>query len=184
ECKEQVNNIISYYKRFLTLEEANEEFERYQSKIKRKKEKLNSEDKIVIYTSDLYKDNQNGSYAGIGVYYEDGSKEISEPLPGNLQTNNHAELYAVISALETCEDKLKIIEIKSDSVTENKIANKLARRGAAIKMNKSKKLSPYNKFMKTNLPIIKKNNPDLDRKNMFKLVTSMWKYSIDNPKNK
>ncbi|CAG8835258.1 1573_t:CDS:2, partial [Cetraspora pellucida] len=62
-----------------------------------------------------HKNNQKGSYARIGVYYEDRSKEITEPLPGDLQTNNRAEIYAVIRALETCEDQLKIIEIKSDS---------------------------------------------------------------------
>ncbi|CAG8779063.1 9785_t:CDS:2, partial [Cetraspora pellucida] len=101
---------------------ANEEFERYQSKIKRKKEKLNSEDKIVIYTDGSHKDNKKGSYAGI---------------------------------------------------TENKIADKLARQGAAIKMNESKKLSPYNAFIKTNLLVIKKNNPELDHKDAFKLVASM-----------
>ncbi|CAG8748100.1 11620_t:CDS:1, partial [Cetraspora pellucida] len=68
-------------------------------------------------------------------------------------------------------------------VTGNETADKLARRGAAIKMNESKKLSPYNAFMKTNLPIIKKNNPELDHKDAFKLVASMWKDSINNPKN-
>ncbi|CAG8782389.1 14493_t:CDS:1, partial [Cetraspora pellucida] len=46
-----------------------------------------------------------------------------------------------------------------------------------------KKLSPYNSFMKTNLPIIKQNNLDLDYKAAFKLVASMWKDSINNPKN-
>ncbi|CAG8753418.1 32372_t:CDS:2, partial [Racocetra persica] len=173
ECDEQVNNFSSlYYKKFSTIEEANEEFERYHSKIKRKKEKLNSNDKIVIYTDGSHKDNQKGSYAGIGVYYEDGRKKITESLPGDLQTNNRAELYAVIRALETCKDQFKIIEIKSDSrfvdvknkdlfekidflltkrpgqvyfthvfgykgVTGNKLADKLAKQGATIKMNEN-----------------------------------------------
>ncbi|CAG8681384.1 32947_t:CDS:2, partial [Racocetra persica] len=48
-----------------------------------------------------HKNNHKGSYAGIGVCYENGSKQITEPLPGDLQTNNRAELYAVIRALET-----------------------------------------------------------------------------------
>ncbi|CAG8642514.1 1987_t:CDS:1 [Racocetra persica] len=222
ECDEQVNNFTSsYYKKFLTIEEANEEFERYQTRVKRKQEKLNSDDKIIIYTDGSHKNNQKGSYAGIGVYYEDRSKEITEPLPGDLQTNNRAELYAVIRALETCEDQNRVIEIKSDSrfvvnsletwihkwkkngwktvknqnvknkdlftkidflltkrlrqvyfthifghkgINGNEIADKLAIRGATIKMNESKKLSPYNAFMKTNLPIVKKNNPNLEHK--------------------
>ncbi|CAG8804891.1 18451_t:CDS:2, partial [Racocetra persica] len=185
--------------------EANEEFERYQSRIKRKKDKLNSNDKIVIYTDGSHKDNQKGLYAGIGVYYEDGTKKITEPLPGDLQTNNHAELYAVIRVLETCEDQLKVIEIKTDSrfvdvknkdlfekidflltkrpgkvyfthvfahrgVIGNELADKLAKREASIKINESKKLSPYNAFMKTNLPIVKKTKPDLEHKDAFKLV--------------
>ncbi|CAG8805037.1 35888_t:CDS:2, partial [Racocetra persica] len=35
-----------------------------------------------------HKNNQKGSYASIGVYYEDGTKKITEPLPEDLQTNN------------------------------------------------------------------------------------------------
>ncbi|CAG8845547.1 8385_t:CDS:1, partial [Racocetra persica] len=140
-------------------------------------------------------------------------------------------LYAVIRALETCQDQTKVIEIKSDSrfvvnsletwihkwkkngwktvknqdvknrdlfekidflltkrpgdvyfsyvfghkgIPLNELADKLAKQGAAIKMNESKKLSPYNAFMKANLPIVKKNNPDLEHKDAFKLVVSMW----------
>ncbi|CAG8853421.1 39371_t:CDS:2, partial [Gigaspora margarita] len=60
-----------------------------------------------------------------------------------------------------------------DGVIENEIADKLAK----------KELSSYNTFMKFNLPIVKKNNPDLDHKSAFKLVASMWKDSINNPKN-
>ncbi|CAG8620298.1 15138_t:CDS:2, partial [Cetraspora pellucida] len=108
-----------------------------------------------IYTDGSYKDNQKGSYTRIRVYYKDRSKEITEPLHKNLQTNNYAELY------------------EHRGVTENETAAKLARQGAAIKMNKSKKLSSYNAFMKTNLPIIKKNNLELDYKDAFKLVASM-----------
>ncbi|CAG8806113.1 10307_t:CDS:1, partial [Dentiscutata erythropus] len=38
-------------------------------------------------------------------------------------------------------------------------------------------------FMKFNLPIVKKNNPELNHNDAFKLVASMWKDSINNPKN-
>ncbi|CAG8780446.1 48_t:CDS:2, partial [Racocetra persica] len=184
ECDEQVNNFTSsYYKKFSTIEEANEEFERYQTRVKRKQEKLNSDDKIIIYTDGSHKNNQKGLYAGIGVYYEDRSKEITEPLPGDLQTNNRAELYTVIRALETCEDQNRVIEIKSDSrIDGNEIADKLARRGATIKMNESKKLSPYNAFMKTNLPFVKKNNPNLEHKDAFKLV--IWFFSEERKRHR
>ncbi|CAG8795476.1 2963_t:CDS:2, partial [Cetraspora pellucida] len=160
-CKEQVNNYPSaYFKKCLTFEKAKQLFDNYQLKIKRKEEKLNSNDKIVIYTDGCYKNNEKGSFAGIGVYYEDRSKEITKPLPENLQTNNQAELYAVICVLETY-------------INGNEYADRLAKHDAAIKMNNSKKLLPYNSFMKTNLPIIKQNNPDLDYKTAFKLVASM-----------
>ncbi|CAG8622624.1 15134_t:CDS:1 [Cetraspora pellucida] len=115
ECYKQVNNITLYYKKFLTIKEANKKYEKYQLKVKRKKEKLNSKNKIVIYTDGSYKDNQKESYARIGVYHKDGSKEIAEPLTGNLQTNNYTELYAIIKVLETCEDPIKVIEIKTNS---------------------------------------------------------------------
>ncbi|CAG8770124.1 25116_t:CDS:1, partial [Racocetra persica] len=58
-------------------------------------------------------------------------------------------------------------------ITGNELADKLAKQGAAIKINESKKLSLYNAFMKTNLPIVKKNNPDLEHKDAFKLVVSI-----------
>ncbi|CAG8645443.1 10946_t:CDS:2, partial [Racocetra persica] len=143
KCDEQVNNFSSsYYKKFLTIEEANEEFERCQSRIKRKKEKLSSNDKIVIYTDGSHKNNQKGSYASIGVYHEDESKEITKPLSGDLQTNNRAELYVVIRALETCEDQYRrpgqvyfTHVFGHKGVTRNELANKLAKQGAIIKIN-------------------------------------------------
>ncbi|CAG8739511.1 9392_t:CDS:1, partial [Racocetra fulgida] len=63
--------------------------------------------------------------------------------------------------------------------------NRLSRKAAAIRRNKTttKKLSPYNSFMKTNLPKIKKDNPHLSHSEAFKLVASMWKDSDTNPKN-
>jgi ribonuclease HI len=242
ECKEQVNSYpLAYYKKCLSLETAFAIFNEFQLKFKQKNEILsNDSDKIIIFTDGSYKDNKKGSYAGIGIYHDDGTKKIAEPLPGLLQSNNRAELYAVIRAIETCENQDKVIEIRTDSryvinayelwinewkkrnwktvrnklvknkdlfekldslinkrlgkvyfthvfshsnVIENNLADKLAKKGAAINMNEQKKLSPYNSFMKFNLPIIKKNNPELDHKTAFKLVASMWKDSINNPKN-
>ena len=61
---------------------------------------------------------ENGSKnarAGIGVFWKDNDqKNLSEKLPGE-QTNNRAELYAVIRALEICENKTKLLEIITDS---------------------------------------------------------------------
>ncbi|CAG8800200.1 26259_t:CDS:2, partial [Racocetra persica] len=53
--------------------------------------------------------------AGIGVFWGKGDKRnLSERLPGE-QTNNRAEIYAVIRAIETCENKDKHLEIMADS---------------------------------------------------------------------
>ncbi|CAG8659642.1 2543_t:CDS:2 [Dentiscutata heterogama] len=118
--------------------------------------------------------------------------------------NNHAEIYAVVRALETCknQEKNKDLFERIDILTsnrigkvyftyipghkgavENKNADRLAKKGATISMHEKKKLSPYNRFMKFNLPIIKRNNPELDHNAAVKLVASMWKDSINNPKN-
>ncbi|CAG8607393.1 11133_t:CDS:2 [Cetraspora pellucida] len=142
ECDEQVNNVVSsYYKDFLSLDEANETFE--------KRKKNDSE-------------NATSSY----LFEFTNILQI-------LENNNDKEKLTI----STGNKNIYLIR------TENKIANKLARRGAAINMNESKKISPYNAFMKTNLLIIKKNNPDFDHNDAIKLVASMWKNSINNPKN-
>ncbi|CAG8653057.1 10674_t:CDS:1, partial [Scutellospora calospora] len=116
ECKEQVNNISnSSYKKFFTLEDAYKCFEDHQNKIKEKEDLINSLDKIVIYTDRSCINNNRGIHARIGIYYKDGSKEITEPLPGNIRTNNRAELFAIIRSIETCENQEKILEIRTDS---------------------------------------------------------------------
>ncbi|RHZ63321.1 hypothetical protein Glove_330g19 [Diversispora epigaea] len=46
-----------------------------------------------------------------------------------------------------------------------------------------RKLSPYNAFMKNELPKVKAENPNLEHKAAFKLVAERWKNSPDNPKN-
>ncbi|CAG8816023.1 7278_t:CDS:2, partial [Gigaspora margarita] len=68
-----------------------------QLKTKRKIEILSLNDKIVIYTNGCCKDNEKGS----------------------LQSNNQAELYATIRAIETCENQDKVIEIKTDRYVVN-----------------------------------------------------------------
>jgi ribonuclease HI len=61
----------------------------------------------------------NGSIharAGIGVFWGDNdTRNLSERLPGD-QTNNRAEIYAVIRALELCKDPEKMLEIMTDSM--------------------------------------------------------------------
>ncbi|CAG8597916.1 hypothetical protein RhiirA5_412086 [Rhizophagus irregularis] len=45
------------------------------------------------------------------------------------------------------------------------------------------KITPYNKFMKTELPKVKIDNPKISHKEAFKLVAQRWKDSPENPKN-
>ncbi|KAI9503243.1 hypothetical protein BX070DRAFT_191636 [Coemansia spiralis] len=49
-------------------------------------------------------------------------------------------------------------------------------------LKSKKKLSPYNKFMKTELAKVKKNNPGLPHKDAFKKAAQNWATSAENPK--
>nr|CAG8564977.1 8238_t:CDS:10 [Entrophospora candida] len=59
----------------------------------------------------------------------------------------------------------------------------MAKEKTTKKSTTTKKLTPYNKFMKTELPKVKAENPDLPHKDAFKLVAERWKNSTENPKN-
>ncbi|CAG8518766.1 5265_t:CDS:2 [Ambispora leptoticha] len=48
----------------------------------------------------------------------------------------------------------------------------------------AKKLTQYNKFMKSELVKVKAENPTVNHKDAFKLVAQRWKESPENPKNK
>ena len=52
----------------------------------------------------------------------------------------------------------------------------------APKTGGKRKLSPYNAFMKSELPKVKAENPNLEHKAAFKLVAERWKDHPDNPK--
>ncbi|KAI9598582.1 ribonuclease H-like domain-containing protein [Syncephalis fuscata] len=75
-----------------------------------------SQDYLVVYTDGSGLSNgQKNAVAGVGVYFGPGdARNISEPLPGSLQTNQRAEITAVIRALETV-DSHQPIEIRTDS---------------------------------------------------------------------
>src|SRR3990167_10471637 len=54
--------------------------------------------------------------AGIGVYFGEGDqRNLAEPLAGNLQTNQRAEISAAIRALEIAKENDQAIELFSDS---------------------------------------------------------------------
>jgi ribonuclease HI len=80
-------------------------------------------DAETIYTDGACHNNgKRGAKAGIGVFFApDDARNISARLPGQQQTNQRAELFAVLKALETLyinrsTYRTKIVFILSDSV--------------------------------------------------------------------
>eukprot|EP01135_Chromosphaera_perkinsii_P008622 Nk52_evm64s1401 gene=Nk52_evmTU64s1401 len=72
----------------------------------------------VCYTDGASRGNgKTGARAGVGVFFQDGFEHnISEPLGGDVQTNNRAELTAGILAIHKAKRlKLPKLLIKSDS---------------------------------------------------------------------
>ncbi|RUP48840.1 hypothetical protein BC936DRAFT_143853 [Jimgerdemannia flammicorona] len=51
------------------------------------------------------------------------------------------------------------------------------------KKSPGKKLSPYNKFMKSELSKVKAEHPELNHKEAFKMVAQRWAAASENPKN-
>ncbi|KAJ2236997.1 Ribonuclease H1 [Coemansia sp. RSA 485] len=83
----------------------------------------NYTDRRVVYTDGACRDNGlKTAIAGIGVYFNDPAiNNISEPLEaGTRQTNQRAELYAMIRALEHLDDTIgfqnnQVVNICTDS---------------------------------------------------------------------
>ncbi|KAI5449342.1 hypothetical protein NCC49_004793 [Naganishia albida] len=82
---------------------------------------LSSGGKLVVWTDgSAVKNGKKGARAGSGVFWGRGgvaaSLNISERLPGPAQTNNRAELMAIIRALETCPFGGDLgVEVRTDS---------------------------------------------------------------------
>lgn len=75
---------------------------------------------VIVYTDGSCINNgKPNAQAGIGVYWgKDHKDNLSEPLPGTLQTNQRAELMGCIRALEVYLKKpasQKPLEIRTDS---------------------------------------------------------------------
>mmetsp|Transcript_1128 Transcript_1128/g.2380 ORF Transcript_1128/g.2380 Transcript_1128/m.2380 type:complete len:244 (-) Transcript_1128:1119-1850(-) len=74
----------------------------------------------VIYTDGACESNgRENAVAGYGVFFGPGDpRNVSEPLPGLVQTNNRAEMTAVICALDVVlmDGNKGPVEIRTDSV--------------------------------------------------------------------
>ncbi|RKP08744.1 ribonuclease H-like domain-containing protein [Thamnocephalis sphaerospora] len=71
---------------------------------------------LIVYTDGSGINNgTTRACAGIGVFFgPNDERNLSEPLPGPTQTNQRAEITAVIRALETAGDA-RPVEIRTDS---------------------------------------------------------------------
>lgn len=71
---------------------------------------------VVVYTDGSSLGNgRKGATAGVGVYFGDSDpRNVSERLQGNPQTNQRAELTAILRALQTI-DLSQDLEIRTDS---------------------------------------------------------------------
>jgi len=71
---------------------------------------------LKVYTDGSSLGNgRNGASAGVGVFFGvDDPRNISEPLPGPRQTNQRAELTAILRALQTIP-KTQAVQIITDS---------------------------------------------------------------------
>ncbi len=79
---------------------------------------------IAVYTDGACSRNGRASArAGVGVWWgENDTRNVSEPLPaGSPQTNQRAELSAIIRALETAPNE-GILDVRSDSAYAIKCA--------------------------------------------------------------
>jgi ribonuclease HI len=77
---------------------------------------------LCIFTDGACSSNgKSGARGGVGVYFgKNNPRNISEPLKGSYQTNNRAELTAIIRALDVCVNEPKAmmkpgVKIFSDS---------------------------------------------------------------------
>ncbi|KAI8324557.1 hypothetical protein GQ54DRAFT_296068 [Martensiomyces pterosporus] len=66
--------------------------------------------------------------------------------------------------------------------TEKKTVKK-AKASAPGTTGGKKKSSPYNQFMKAQLPKFKAGHPGVTHKEAFKKVAEMWRDAKENPKN-
>ncbi|RDL38231.1 putative Ribonuclease H [Venustampulla echinocandica] len=128
EAKEQIKDVKGpKYRKFTTRKEA-EEFVRTggkSSKVSKddkdgepstKKAKISVDGMLQVWTDGSSRGNgKKSAEAGVGVYFGvDDSRNVSERLGGSPQTNQRAELTAILRALEIV-DRDRTLEIITDS---------------------------------------------------------------------
>ncbi|CAG8473947.1 39711_t:CDS:2 [Gigaspora margarita] len=111
ECKAQVSKFPNAkFKKFYNIKEAQDFIEGKKNIVK------NDPNSLQVWTDgSAFENGTTNTRAGIGVFWKDNDiQNLSEHVPGD-QTNNRAEIYAVIRAIEICKDKVKPLNIMTDS---------------------------------------------------------------------
>ncbi|KAF9015737.1 Sec1-like protein [Cyathus striatus] len=75
----------------------------------------------------------------------------------------------------------KPVDTKDASAYTKAATEKPARKTKSGGTGARKKLSPFNKFMQTEMARLKEDEPDMAHKDRFKLATSNWKNAKENP---
>ncbi|CAG8837617.1 40674_t:CDS:1 [Gigaspora margarita] len=103
ECKEQIHRYPgALYKKFYTKQQARNYIN---------EENYDETDILKVWTDGYCENNgKTNALGSIGVFFDDNNpKNLSEKLPGEQQTNNRAELYATIRALEIVDNEQDMI---------------------------------------------------------------------------
>lgn len=141
---------------------------------------INEVDYFVYTDGSCYNNGNINSIAGIGIYFdENNEKNVSKVLEYNAkQTNNSAELIAIIEAYELIKDDLinKKICIYSDSEYSIKCATSYGDKNESINWSKS----IPNKDLVIKIHNIYKNNPNLKLKHIKAHTNAQDIHSLGN----
>ncbi|CAG8854813.1 13783_t:CDS:2, partial [Gigaspora margarita] len=114
ECKAQVSKFPNAkYKKFYNINKA-------QNFIKGKNDIVKNDiNSLQVWTDgSAFKNGTTNARAGIGVFWkDDDTQNLSECVPGD-QTNNRAKIFAIIRAIEICNDKVKLLNIMTDNTVK------------------------------------------------------------------
>lgn len=122
--------------------------------------------------------------AGFGVWFGDGDeRNISKPLKGSVQTNNRAELTAILEALkmlDMCKLTMKDITIVSDSQYSIKCVTVWIMKWEKNNWLTAKKTSVKNKDLITQIYILMKEFVNLNYRYIKAHTGKSDKHSIGN----
>ncbi|KAF0468820.1 Ribonuclease H [Gigaspora margarita] len=110
-CKAQVSKFPNAkYKKFYDINEAQNFIEEKKIFVK------NDINGLQVWTDrSAFENGTTNARAGIRVFWKNNdTQNLSEHVPGD-QTNNRAEIFAIIRAIEICNDKVKLLNILTDS---------------------------------------------------------------------